>query len=86
MGSYTEFALTSLGLLNICYTVGIRSWFDPRVLGGMSVPTGFALALLQIVPMGLALAALFRGYGWRWRLPIHLFWIGALILVNSVRF
>ena len=57
-GSYTEFAVTSLMLLNVSFTAFVRPWFDSRVVTGLPYPTFAALTLLQLVPMALALLML----------------------------
>jgi hypothetical protein len=81
-GAYAEFALTSVMLLNILVTVLILSWFVPRLLPQGSYFWALALTVPQVVPMTLALVALFRGWRWPWRLPLHALWLGAVILAN----
>jgi hypothetical protein len=81
-GAYAEFAVTSLMLLNVTVTVLILSRFVPRLVPQGSYLWVLALTVPQVVPMALALVALFRGWRWPCRLPLHLLWLGAVILLN----
>lgn len=84
-GAYAEFALTSLMLLNSIFTVLVVSRFIPSVMPGGTSLWNLGLTLIQVAPMVLGLIALFRGWSWPWRVPLHLLWLGTGILINWER-